>query len=368
MFTWTSDWNMGSEDSDMRIYKNSTYAFIDALKRVLKEGKQVTVRGMKTLELRQEAITIRNPMERCIVLPHRNDNIFAKVAETLWMIQGRNDIQWLKHYLPRAPGFADDGEHWRGGYGPRLRNWRYGETDADSVDQLHYVVNLLNKDPESRQAVISIWDPSIDTNPGKDIPCNNWIHFLIRDKMLHMSVAQRSSDIMWGFSGIDAFSWSVLHQMMAHWTGCTVGDLSWFFSSWHLYERHWKQAEQILKSFTGRTIYDNGDCFPATFSTSFEDTDHIIGKVMQSEVEVRDGVFIEQHIDDILLMECLDMLWLYNGGNTLPGLVNFINMMNPYSDFRVAAIEYYTRKFPKLPELIDVTPEQSFVLSSVLTS
>lgn len=356
----------------MRVYKNATYAFIDGLKRIFQEGQQVTVRGMKTLELQAEAITIRYPMERCIILQHRNDNIFAKIFETLWMFQGRNDIDILTHYLPRAADFSDNGKTWRGGYGPRMRNWRWGESDADSVDQLHYVVNLLNKDPDSRQAVISIWDPAIDTNPGKDIPCNNWVHFMIRDKKLHMNVAQRSSDILWGFSGIDSFSWSVLHQMVAYWTGCTVGDLSWFISSWHLYERHWKRAEQILKAFPGRSIYDDTTYFPAMFNTKFEKFDTVLQEIMYSEYESRSAsTFLEPRIDDIFLYECASMLYMYNINSGLPDIgtvSNYISSMNPYSDFRIAAIEYFTRKFPKLPDLLDLSSREQIVLSSVLTS
>jgi len=101
---------------------------------------------------------------------------------------------------------------WRGAYGPRLRNW-FG------VDQVAAVFQLLRADHASRRAVINLFDPSRDFAQSKDVPCNNWLHFLIRDGHLVLNVVTRSNDIMWGFSGINTFEWSVLHEMMAFWLG-----------------------------------------------------------------------------------------------------------------------------------------------------
>jgi thymidylate synthase len=57
------------------------------------------------------------------VLPGRNNNVFAQLAETAWVLAGRNDLAFLGHYLPRVADFSDDGRTWRGAYGPRIRRW-----------------------------------------------------------------------------------------------------------------------------------------------------------------------------------------------------------------------------------------------------
>src|SRR4030066_1799979 len=187
--------------------------FLQGWETILAEPEPLVIRDMKVLEIAPAIITVADPVSRCYFVKRRNDNIFAKVAETLWMLAGRDDIGWLSHYLPRVFDYSDNGRTWRGAYGPRLRNWN-GHTHK--VDQLRNVINTLHKDRYSRQAVISIWDPSEDmVDVTKDRPCNQWLQFIIRDEMLHMNVVQRSCDAMWGYSGIDTFSWSVLQQMMA---------------------------------------------------------------------------------------------------------------------------------------------------------
>ncbi len=100
---------------------------------------------------------------------------------------------------------------------PRLRNWKGG------VDQVAQVRELLAASPDSRRAVISLFDPEIDFQDSKDIPCNNWLHFLVRDGRLHLNVAARSTDIWFGFSAINGFEWSVLLEMMARWLKLDVG-------------------------------------------------------------------------------------------------------------------------------------------------
>lgn len=186
-------------DSTAR-YRNATYALVAGLNELLTDGERLTVRGSDILELRNHVSVLRRPRERCIVTPKRQNNIFATVAETAWVMAGRNDLAYLTHYLPRAGDFSDDGLTWRAGYGPRLRNW-YG------TDQLKEVVRLLRAEPSSRRAVMAIFDPAIDYQSSKDIPCNNWLDWLVRGGKLHLGIALRSNDAVWGFSGINSFEW-----------------------------------------------------------------------------------------------------------------------------------------------------------------
>ena len=201
-----------------------------------------------TLELIGESFTLEHPTSRCIVTPHRNNNVAAAVAETIWMLAGRSDIAYLRPYLPRAADFSDDGITWRGAYGPRLRH-HFG------VDQLDQVRRLLLEDPATRRAVLSLFDPGVDYGPSKDVPCNNWLQFLSVNDRLDLSITARSLDIMWGFSGIDAFAWSVLHELMASWVGLPVGRQHWFVGSCHLYDHHRERAERILADAEARPAY-----------------------------------------------------------------------------------------------------------------
>ncbi len=202
-------------------------------------GEEVDSRGGKVREILFPHVVLTQPWRRDVVVPGRRVSAVAQIAETMWILAGRNDVAWLQHYLPRAADFSDDGTTWRGGYGPRLRNWQ-GE-----VDQLAHVVDLLRDDPLTRRAVISLYDPLIDADPGKDVPCNNWLHFLTRGGRLDLHVVIRSNDLMWGWSGINAYEWSALQEIVAGLVGTAVGELHFSVSSLHLYDRHWDRARQI---------------------------------------------------------------------------------------------------------------------------
>lgn len=215
---------------------------LDAL---FSDGEEVGSRAGRTMELTHVGITLTDPTKREIILPSRKASIAAQIAETMWVISGRDDMEFLSHYLPRAMDFSDDGKTWRAGYGKRLRSWPKRDGSDDVIDQLAYVVDLLKRDATSRQAVMTIWDPYIDTNPGKDIPCNDWITFSSRLGRLDMHVGLRSNDVIWGWSGINAFEWSTILEVVAGLLGVKVGSLHFSTTSFHVYEHHWKKAATI---------------------------------------------------------------------------------------------------------------------------
>lgn len=199
--------------------------------------------GDDTKELRHVGVTLTRPLDREVLAGHRNASIVAQIAETMWVLRGRSDITWLGQYLPRAHEFSDDGTTWRGAYGPRLRRYGMAETD-----QLQHVVDLLRADPNTRRAVLSIYDPNIDVHPGKDIPCNDFMSFSLRDGRLDAHVFIRSNDLVWGWSGINAFEWSVVLEVIAWFVGAEPGSLHFSITSLHAYDRHFKRLEKIASA------------------------------------------------------------------------------------------------------------------------
>lgn len=252
------------------VHSNATEALPCLLDEVLRDGVTEDSRNGQTKELIMQQVTLTDP-DLYITTPGRKVSLPAQIAETMWLLAGRNDIEWLSHYLPRAKDFSDDGKTWRGGYGPRLRKWPTSDRhdgyrqvgDADQVDQLAHVVKLLQDDPTTRRAVLNIYNPQVDTEPGKDIPCNNWVHLLPRDGVLHGHVAIRSNDLFWGWSGINAFEWTALLQVVAGLTGLQPGSITFSISSLHLYERHWGRAQDIVSKTT-----QNGLPGPAAYKVS----------------------------------------------------------------------------------------------------
>ena len=291
----------------MTTYRNANQALPDLLRRVLVDGQLTDSRNGRTKELTMQQITLTDPSPAEITVPGRKVSLPAQIAETMWLLAGRNDIEWLQYYLPRAAEFSDDGKTWRGGYGPRLRKWGWGdEPNFHGVDQLAHVVDLLKADPATRRAVLNIYDPSIDTQPGKDIPCNNWVHLLPRDGVLHAHVAIRSNDLMWGWSGINSFEWTSLLTIVAGLTGLQRGGITFSTSSLHLYEHHWDKARTILAKAQDTVWVAHptpGPAFNFTLNpwdntSSLEQFDKLVESWFQIEGQIRKG-----GLSDALLLQ-----------------------------------------------------------------
>ena len=328
------------------IYRNISFAAAGSFAEIMRDGEEITVREQLTREIRNQVTVLQKPLERFLFLPGRLNDCFAQIAESLWVLAARNDVAWLTHYLPRAPEFSDDGKTWRAGYGPRLRNWR------TKTDQLDEVRKLLVRDPLTRRAVMSIFDPELDYRDSVDIPCNNWISWLIRGGRLHMSIAIRSNDAMWGFSGANAFEWSVLHELLAFWTNTEVGTATFFAGSFHLYERHFASAPRIVDRFHGMSPYDFGVLRPS-FTTQWSDLEQTLQKWFQAEEQVRkfpdqSSALLEEVEDHFLRasLEVLRLKWL-EPKLTDAELVYEMQRLDE-TDLAAAAYQHFARKRPAI--------------------
>lgn len=325
---------------------NVTHALVNVLAKIESSGSYVTTRGNHQKEILSELIKIKLPHERVIVTPNRNNNIFALIAETLWVLAGKDDMNFLTHYLPRAGDFSDDGKIWRAAYGPRLRNW-YG------TDQFKETVRILKEDTATKRAVMIIFDPQKDYVETKDVPCNNWLHFMARDGKLNLSVTVRANDAIWGFGGINSFEWSTLHEMMANWTGLEIGTLSWYTGTIHVYERHYTTAKKIIANFNGKTMYDFGITSPS-FTTNFDFFDSSLENCFDIENELRAENFGKVKcqilkIEDEFLKYSMLMLYVYNMFLAEQPIEKIVEIIQEFetNDFKIAAIEYISRRLKK---------------------
>lgn len=289
------------------IYQNVSVALPSLMRNVL-DSRVVDSRVGRTREMMHSTILLVRPCEREIVHPDRRALYPAQIAETMWVLAGRNDVEWLGRYLPRAAEFSDDGKVWRGGYGPRLRG---------PADPLLDVIDLLKEDPDTRRAVINIYDNLEDLGTdSKDIPCNTLLHFIRNGSGgLDLAVMVRSNDLMWGWSGINAFEWSAVLEIVAHYAGMEPGQLVFHQSSLHLYERSWAKAERIVK--TGHV--DDHLLLPWSprFSPGDQRLDNLINWWFSVEEHIRTGTADVAQISSFpepLMRSWLWVLWSWRNG------------------------------------------------------
>jgi thymidylate synthase len=114
--------------------------------------------------------------------------------------------------------------------------------------QIADVVEKLDADPSSRQAIIQIWDKYVDSpyrQPmPKDIPCTLTLTFRIRDERLLLSVVMRSSDVWLGLP-FDVFQFRQLQRTIAHILGYDIGEYCHHSVSMHLYEKDLERARSL---------------------------------------------------------------------------------------------------------------------------
>lgn len=195
-----------------------------------------------------------NPYRRCVGGYKRDINIFFLLAEAMWIATGKKDVHFLTMFNKRMSDFSDDGKTFHAPYGYRLRHWGIRTEDSfiDDVfleaskgyDQVIDAIRLFSENPNSRQVVLSIWNPNFDLGyKTKDIPCNDIIMMKIRGGKLITTIQNRSNDLHWGLP-TNIFQFSFLTELMAGALGIELGTQTHNSQSLHIYK--WNKTAKVM--------------------------------------------------------------------------------------------------------------------------
>lgn len=230
-----------------------TKMYLQALKDLLDKGEEVSPRGKLVKELRPACIEYLNPYSRVTFLGGRRINPFFQVAESLWILSGRADVEWLSKFNANMSTFSDDGKWFNAPYGERIRTWNKNALHnivVNPIDQLADVYRKLVHDKDTRQAVIVISNPMFDNSKytidehGLDIACNLVVTFKVRNNALNMTVFNRSNDTHWGVFGANLCQFSTLQETLLNWlrksgnpelTNLQMGTYNQITDSLHIY-------------------------------------------------------------------------------------------------------------------------------------
>ena len=173
--------------------------------------------------------TYTNPNERVLFDGKRDCNPFFHLMEALWMMQGRNDVAWIEDFSSTIGQFSDNGVNFNAAYGHRWKS-------HFELDQITLIIKELKENPNSRRAVMGMWDPRVDLNKeGKDFPCNLAISFRAQNGNLDMTVFNRSNDIIWGAYGANAVHMSILQEYIAACLELRLGKYHQVSNNYHAY-------------------------------------------------------------------------------------------------------------------------------------
>lgn len=203
---------------------------------IFSQGQPIKPSKGVATELTGVFLELRNPRARLSRTETRGKS-FSPLAELCWYLAKTNKLDFISYYMPAYRRYAD-GDIIFGGYGPRLFNWK-------GLNQIENVTNILKKNPDSRKAVIQLFDAQDITEIHNDIPCTCTLQFMPRGGKLHLLVNMRSNDAYLGLPH-DVFSFTMLQEIVARTLSVEVGIYKQAIGSLHLYKRDEKAAKRYL--------------------------------------------------------------------------------------------------------------------------
>lgn len=217
-----------------------TSAWYRQLTDIVGSGRPTKPRDQLTYELPSKTLVfdMNYPV---ITMPERELGYRFMCAEAWWILDGRDDVETIKPYAKHIVNFSDDGHKFFGAYGPRI------------VAQLDYVVDALIKDRDTRQAVLTTWQPNPPVT--KDVPCTVAFSWLIRNGKIECHVFMRSSDNWLGIP-YDAFNFTMLTVEIARRYNLVVGvpdemlelgAMHLTAASSHVYDRDMEKIQKVLR-------------------------------------------------------------------------------------------------------------------------
>lgn len=188
-----------------------------------RNGQVLRLPGVTTLH-------VTKPWERVNFSTARDANPFFHLVEAIAMLGRVNSVPLMAFFSKQMAEYSDNGRTYNAFYGTRARvTWG---------DQLADIVEILTADPDSRQAVIQLWDPTDLSRQTKDKACNiNMIFTVDQDTgNLCMTTFNRSNDAIWGIvTGANVVHLSMFQEYVAYALGRGIGDWIHVSNNLHVY-------------------------------------------------------------------------------------------------------------------------------------
>tara|TARA_R110000803_G_scaffold210835_1_gene284162 strand:+ start:30836 stop:31864 length:1029 start_codon:yes stop_codon:yes gene_type:complete len=265
-------------------------------------------RGFQCFEMPEPVlITIEDPTSRIIKNPARAWSKTLPVAESIWLLNGVNSMDLPGSITKNLYNFSDDGLFMRAGYGPRIRSFSGVQQDykvkfpndrksflgksIGYADQLKYVIESFKKDPNTRQASITIHDPAKDCfnldgslKTTKDTPCTRTIKFEKKNGRLDCTVTMRSNDVLWGFSAVNVFNFTMMQEIVSMLTNIPIGRYHHFVDNFHYYE---SVKDSIIK--IANSEYSNKEepfYYSGLNGVDFDKFDKLLNSLYHSSIQI----------------------------------------------------------------------------------
>lgn len=207
-----------------KVFRNANEAYEYIHDNILQHG----VPFGDTKALFNVGFYMTDPKDRKIVNKERKWSEEYAEAEWQWYLSGDPHINTLGDIYGKVP------EIWK-----RMANEKgyvnsnYGY-QWERNGQLDKIVGMLQNNPDTRQACISIYDGKEFDEYTFDTPCTYAVQFTIVNNRLDMCVTMRSNDLWYGFCN-DQYQFSKLQETVSKQLKIETGVYYHFAHNMHLY-------------------------------------------------------------------------------------------------------------------------------------
>jgi thymidylate synthase len=126
--------------------------------------------------------------------------------------------------------------------------------------QVHYILNEIKKNPTSRRIQMNMFNAKDQMTKAEKslIECAYATHFSVKAGKLHMTLVQRSGDFLTaaGVGGWNCVQYSALLHAIAMECNLEVGTFTHFIQDLHLYDKHYKQALEMIHRYETMDKYE----------------------------------------------------------------------------------------------------------------
>lgn len=277
------------------------------IKGLLEHGEQIEPSKGPASEVMGVLLELTNPRARLSRTETRGKPLSC-LGELCWYLAKTNDLAFISYYVPGYKKYAD-GDVIFGGYGPRLFT-------TGGINQVANVIKRLKKRPDTRQAVIQLFQASDLIGAHNDIPCTCTLQFMLRRGTLHLFTNMRSNDVFFGMPH-DIFAFTMLQEIIARNLSVELGTYKHAVGSLHLYHSNRRAADRFLEEGWQSTIsmppMPSGDPWVS------------ITSLLEAESAIRSGKNF-----DAKQLDCLDPYWA--------DLVRLLQLFRYYKDKNTEAI------------------------------
>ncbi len=223
----------------MTTYPTFSDAWLSEIRETRAYGEESHPRGFATRERRWVQFAVEDSLSFPVTAEGRH---FADVIGVLEGLSLVGQVSIPEMFTERIAKFAEFTDYgiFHGAYAARAHGL------------LGDLVNLFQRDPDTRQGVISVFDSTRDLNRAKrDIPCTLSLHFLhglrtdfAEARDLELQVSMRSND-MWLGTPYDFVQFAILQASVAQALGAWPGRYVHVVGSLHLYERDLDALQKV---------------------------------------------------------------------------------------------------------------------------